>query len=236
MQGAIAAKHGHASHVPQARSQDLKSPEGAVTDSERRDEASAIGEHLVRSAISYDEGVVEWLGIEHAEDADRSQYGPLGPSLYGGRMGSPCSLRPWPIGRRRRRRLSRTALAACSDFLGVMSSAAPDGFRRWWRDQPQGLAGSGGALLALLHMAELAPEFREAADAGTSRLLDALDEDALKADERFDIVLGCAGLIGPLTAIGTPRALRLAEAAGDHWFPARTFAEDGCSRISAREP
>jgi lantibiotic modifying enzyme len=29
-------------------------------------------------------------------------------------------------------------------------------------------------------------------------------------------VLGCAGLIGPLTAIGTPRALRLAEAAGDH--------------------
>jgi class II lanthipeptide synthase len=217
VQGAIAAKHGHASHVPQARSQDLKSPEGAVTDCERRDEASAIGEHLVRSAISYDEGVVEWLGIEHAEDADRSQYGPLGPSLYGGRIGIALFLaaladRPTADAGVFR----RTALAACSDFLGVMSSAAPDGLRRWWRDQPQGLAGSGGALLALLHMAELAPEFREAADAGTSRLLDALDEDALKADERFDIVLGCAGLIGPLTAIGTPRALRLAEAAGDH--------------------
>jgi lantibiotic modifying enzyme len=65
-------------------------------------------------------------------------------------------------------------------------------------------------------MAELAPEFRAAANAGTSRLLDALDEDALKSDERFDIVLGSAGLIGPLITIGTPRALRLAEAAGDH--------------------
>jgi type 2 lantibiotic biosynthesis protein LanM len=217
VQGSIAAKHGHASHLPQARSGGSKPPEGAFTDDERRDEARAIGEHLVRSAISYDDGGVEWLGIEHAEDADRTQYGPLGPSLYDGRIGIALFLAA--LADRTAAgpgAFRRTALAACSDLLGIMSSATPDRLRRWWRDQPLGLAGSGGALLALRHLAELAPEIRAAADAGISRLLDALDEDALSADERFDIVLGCAGLIGPLTAIGTPRAMRLAEAAGDH--------------------
>ena len=166
------------------------------------------------------------------------QYGPLGPSLYGGRIGIALFLaaladRPTAGAGVFR----RTALAACSDFLGVMSSAAPDGLRRWWRDQPQGLAGLGGALLALLHMAERAPEFRVGGgrrDFATSSTRSTRTRG--KRTSGSTSCWACAGLIGPLTAIGTPRALRLAEAACYHLVSRQDVCGGWLLPISAREP
>ena len=59
----------------------------APSEGDRRREAAAIGDLLVRTAIVDETGTAEWLGIDAAADAERSSYGPLGPSLYGGRLG-----------------------------------------------------------------------------------------------------------------------------------------------------
>jgi lantibiotic modifying enzyme len=50
-------------------------------------QAVAIGDHLVDTAVSDHTGAVEWLGLEVAEDTERSSYGSLGLSLYAGRTG-----------------------------------------------------------------------------------------------------------------------------------------------------
>jgi lantibiotic modifying enzyme len=51
---------------------------------------------------------------------------------------------------------------------------------------------------------------------GLSSLINSLDIDQVKSDQRLDIVYGCAGLIGPLLKIGSSRALLLAREAGTH--------------------
>ena len=105
---------------------------------------------------------------------------------------------------------------ACADFVRLLESSDGSAEKRaWWRDQPLGLAGSGGQLLAALLLRDCVPDMRRALDAGLEGLIDALDPERLRADEDLDIVFGCAGLIGSLLRVATPKAMALAEAAGD---------------------
>ncbi len=217
VRGIVAAKdmHAHRPALPDpaacAGRLDEPSPE------ERRREATAIGDLLVSNAISDDSGEVEWLGIDIAEDTERSSYRPLGLSLYSGRTGIALFLAALAReGTARSDAYARAAMGACSDLDRLCDgrSTADDG-RGWWREQPLGLAGGGGVLLALVHLRELLPSVAPQADRVTSFLLDALGPDVLASDEQLDVVFGCAGLIGPLLAIGTSRALALARAAGD---------------------
>jgi lantibiotic modifying enzyme len=217
VRGAIVAKHLRAIHGPER----LLSGRERQVDEEfsvdcRLAEARAIGDLLVGASIRYGEGAVEWLGIDVAEDAEESRYGPLGPSLYGGRAGIALFLAALAsTGAAGADAYKRTAIAACSDLFDQLACRNQEDSYRWWRDQPLGLAGSGGIILALLHLTELMPAFRDAAEAGLAPVLESLDIALLKADLQLDIVLGCAGLIGAMLRIGTPRALRLAQEAGD---------------------
>jgi type 2 lantibiotic biosynthesis protein LanM len=217
IRGVIAAKDMHAHRPPRrdpsASGRRLDEPSSA----ERRSEAAAIGDVLVSTAISDDTGAVEWLGIDVAEDTERSSYRPLGLSLYAGRTGIALFLAALARGcAARSDTYARTAMGACSDLNRVYDgrNTVEDG-RGWWREQPLGLAGGGGVLLALVHLRGLLPAVAHQADRVTSFLLDALDPDVLASDKHLDVIFGCAGLIGPLLAIGTPRALALARAAGD---------------------
>jgi lantibiotic modifying enzyme len=90
-----------------------------------------------------------------------------------------------------------------------------DESHRWWRDQPLGLNGSGGALLALLRLGRLLPDLLEVVTQNVSSLVSALSVERLRVDRQADIMSGSAGLIGPLLEIGTPRAIMLAREAGD---------------------
>ena len=84
--GMIAAKHAEVHHRAASPVRTADAP-AEQPEADRLHEARAIGDRLVGASIAYDEGAVEWLGIDAAEDAERSVYGPLGPSLYGGRAG-----------------------------------------------------------------------------------------------------------------------------------------------------
>lgn len=181
--------------------------------------AIAIGELLARTAVFDDTGSAEWLGIDSAVDAERSCYGPLGPSLYSGRTGIALFLAALARAESDERAAGvhlRAAAGACADLVRILAASDSADKQRWWREQPLGLAGAGGQLLALTLLNDQLPELGRAAVAGLPALLNSLDPETVLADDDLDVIFGCAGLIGPLLKIGTPVAVQLAQVAGDH--------------------
>ncbi len=203
IRGVIAAKQIRA-HRPDGPGRRASPVLDMPSNDDRRREAEKLGDLLVETAIADDSGAVEWLAIDAAEDFDRSNYGPLGPSVYSGRSGIALFLAALARSDASNAATYRdTAIGACSDLRDL-----PDDGARWWRDQPLGLAGCGGLLLALAHMRDLVPDL-------SGQLLDALDIELLRSTDQLDVIFGCAGLIGPLLMIGSPRALALAREAGN---------------------
>jgi type 2 lantibiotic biosynthesis protein LanM len=217
IRGVTAAKSMHAHRaMPPDPSSSNPSAHQEPSVEERWSEATSVGDLLVETAVANDAGAVEWLGIDVAEDLERSAYGPLGASLYGGRSGialflAALALQPGAKSQAYR----RIALGASSELRDLLGNHNTADRYRWWRDQPLGLAGSGGVLLALLHLRALLPDTADVVNDEVPSLLESLDTDFLRADQQLDIVHGCAGLIGPLLKIGTPRALLLAQEAGN---------------------
>ncbi len=216
--GSIAAKARRAHRAqrrdPSKRDLALAAPSAA----ERLAAAATVRDLLIEASISDAAGHVEWLGIDSATDLERSCYGPLGPTLYSGAAGIALFLAAaGRAGSDERAALCRQlARAACLDFMRLLDPFDRSSERAsWWRDQPLGLAGSGGRLLSALLVRDEVPEMRRALDAGLEGLIDALDPEILCADEDLDIIFGCAGLIGPLLRSATPKAIALAETAGD---------------------
>jgi lantibiotic modifying enzyme len=216
--GSIAAKARRAHRAqrrdPSKRDLALAAPSAA----ERLAAAATVRDLLIEASISDAAGHVEWLGIDSATDLERSCYGPIGPTLYSGAAGIALFLAAaGRAGSDERAALCRQlARAACLDFMRLLDSLDRSSERAsWWCDQPLGLAGSGGRLLSALLLRDEVPEMRRALDAGLEGLIDALDPEILRADEDLDIIFGCAGLIGPLLRSATPKAIALAETAGD---------------------
>jgi type 2 lantibiotic biosynthesis protein LanM len=216
MRNLLSAKFRRA-HRAQADRPSSDAPVDRPTAAVRLAAARAAGDLLVNTCIADDAGTVEWLGIDSAPDLDRSCYGPLGSSLYSGRMGIAVFLaalgdrHPGPDGTPYR----DAAAAAASDFTNMLKApGAAAELRAWWNDRPLGLAGSGGELLAALLLRRTVPVVDEALHVGLDALINAADPDRLSADDDTDIVFGCAGLIGPLLMIGTPAADALARTAG----------------------
>lgn len=210
LRGTIAAKSRPA--LPEAQSKNSNNSSSSLLD--YLTEAELIGDHLIKAAINDGDDGLEWLGIDVLEDLDKFRFGPLGLSLYGGRTGVALFLAALS-----RQRLSRSdhyrrfALRAVSDLPEKLFDAGIEEQRRWWRDQPLGLAGTGGVILGLLHLMVLLPEL-DLGD-GLNAVVSACQEDFLQEDDRLDIVFGVAGLIGPLLMVGSDRALHLAQTAGE---------------------
>ena len=219
IRGAVAARvartsHGVSRHAPGAERRTI---DRAIGPEDRLNEARAIGERLIAASISHQAGFVEWLATDVVADTERSRFGPLGPSLYSGRTGIALFLTALArADAARAESYRRTASAACADVMTIMTASSVDERRRWWRDQPLGLAGSGGILLAMAEITALSPGFARELGAGPLALVDALDVDILRSDRRLDIINGCAGLIGPLLILGSAKARMLAAAAGDN--------------------
>jgi type 2 lantibiotic biosynthesis protein LanM len=196
------------------------SPAAAVplTTSERRAEAVRLADVLLQRAISdAGTGELEWLGIDLGADGQRFSFGPLGGSLYSGTLGIALFLMvlsssPGIDGARYR----SAARAALGPLLGVFQRAQPAEMQRWWRDQPLGLSGCGGALLALEVIARLDPWVATRLAAGLPVLLDHLTLDILSADRALDIMGGAAGLSGALVSLKTPQTHNALHWIGDH--------------------
>lgn len=157
-----------------------------------------------------------WLGFEEVGDA-RWHHRPLLPSLYGGTLGVAlffaCVAR------------ARTGPGAATDAetrvhrilapLARLDGTAP--LRRWWRDQPLGLSGVGGTLLALLALDDLGfapPGFTPPRQLAL-QLVEGADPSRFESALPLGIVAGLAGLVGPLLRLGSGAATKLAAQVGE---------------------
>jgi type 2 lantibiotic biosynthesis protein LanM len=177
-----------------------------------REEARALLEQLLQLGIRGSAGELEWLGMELGPDGESFTFGPTGPSLYGGSIG--IALLAARVGSQDQR---EQLIPAILRPLQTLVDNRNEAWRmRWWRDQGLGINGCGGILLALMQLDRLgcASQLIKPADLVTT-LVDSLREEFLAADSQLDVIGGCSGLIGPLLAMGTPRASELAIRAGE---------------------
>ena len=199
------------------------SPEAQVDDApttappiDAREAASRVSRLLLRLAIADPGGEIEWLGMDLGEDGEGFGFGPVGATLYGGAIGIACLLHRlralgWEL--EAEPTAGGLALAPAAVYEAILLPlrelvALPqgDGRLRWWRDQPLGLSGCGGLLLALrlLHEVELA-----------EGLVQAALPRVVRNDRQLDLIGGCAGLIGALLRDGSDGARELAQVVGD---------------------
>ncbi len=171
--------------------------------------AKRIAERLLELAIRDAQGQVEWLGMDLGADGERFSFGPVGLSLYGGSIGINYLLQRLQAQQVSVADADADAIqdAILQPLRALIDHPSDDGRRRWWRDQPLGLSGCGGLLLAL----ELGGHQGMANDLLTSAL-----PRFIESDQQLDVIGGCAGLIGSLLRLGTESALKLALRAGDH--------------------
>ncbi|HEY0796399.1 MAG TPA: type 2 lanthipeptide synthetase LanM [Acidisarcina sp.] len=196
---------------------EITSLEGAVSPVlDYLKEAESIADTLVASAISLPDGSAEWISTRAEEDEKRSSYGPIGSTLYSGQLGVALFLFAFACrGTPRSDLYRRLAQAAVAPIIRFTTLASPDALARWWRDQPLGIAGSGGVLLSLVQLGRLDSKYEALESVGIPRLLAALDPQLIRIDEHLDIMLGCAGVVGSLLSIGSTRSYMLAERAGE---------------------
>ena len=186
--------------------------------------AKRIAQRLLELAIRDSHGQVEWLGMDLGADGERFCFGPVGLSLYGGSIGIAHLLECLQA-----QQVSPNDADAIQDEIlqplrSLVDQPSNDIRRRWWRDQPLGLSGCGGILLAL----ELQGE-----QAITNSLVAAALPRFINADQQLDVIGGCAGLIGSLLRLGTESALQLALCAGDQLISHQN--EAGALSSSKRE-
>lgn len=177
-------------------------------------EAFRLGEELWAAAILDRRGLPEWLAPDLEADGESFRFGLIGLGLYGGSSGlallfaalaqasADAAAAEW----RQRAWRCFGALEAWADRDGH------DQLFRLVRDQPYGLVGTGGILLALqligqsgLHQAQVLAD----------RLIDQLRPERLLADQGLDLIVGVTGLIGPLLLSRHPRAEELAHICGE---------------------
>jgi type 2 lantibiotic biosynthesis protein LanM len=195
----------------------------ALSASDRLREALNIGRKLVDLAFQNDHKQPEWLGFDLAADGDKFLFRPLEMSLYSGSIGiavffaclnqsqTQASGVPRVEGLRK---MVQDVLRSLTE----LTVRTEDGkLLRWWRDQPMGLAGSGGQLLALMAMDRIgvAPDGFATGCELACQLLEGLRETYIVNASRLDLLSGVAGLIGPLLLLNTAKSVQLAKLAGD---------------------
>ncbi len=191
--------------VPDAAGVDL-------TPKELRQEARRQLDVLEEIAIRDSDGLIDWLGMDLGSDGESFSFGPVGTSLYGGTTGVALLAAHFAD------EVAPAALVqTCLTPLLQIGEADRDGLRmRWWRDQPLGLSGCGGNLLALQELATWGLEsHRHSLQGLQTKLIEALLPEHIRADRSLDVIGGVAGLIGPLLRNGSSRALEMAVLAGD---------------------
>jgi type 2 lantibiotic biosynthesis protein LanM len=178
--------------------------------------ARSLAQQLLELAIADPDGEIDWLGMDLGADGESFRFGLVGPTLYGGSIGIASLLqRLHSLGaelhlttpENLRILDSPTIIASILRPLReLVADQSGDWCRRWWRDQPLGISGCGGVILALHLLQEQ--------DLVESLLQAALPR-AVQSDLQLDLIGGCAGLIGPLLRQPGKTARMLALAAGE---------------------
>lgn len=179
-------------------------------------EIRRLADRLVKAAILAEDGRYEWLGVDLGPDGDKLCFGRLSTSPYSGSTGIALFLKAAGDMMPAARPLYHAAaLGALQPLLDLLRRGKPGDFMRWWRDQPLGLGGSGGALLALRHLALTAPVVDELLAQTLPTLLTSFPKENLQKYDAYDVLSGLAGLIGALLFGGGAEGLELAVLAGE---------------------
>ena len=219
IRGAIAARHLKTStHAVAAAAVETASATGdsndVVVPEAYCQEAFRLGQELWDDAISDTKGRPEWLGIDLGADGESFHFGLIGNSLYSGGSGIALLFARLALASAgETAELWRKRAWSCFESLAELAGRnSNDQLFRLMRDQPFGIAGSGGILLALqlLQRSGL-----QDASSLAELLIDQLRSERLLADEGVDVIGGVCGLIGPLLLAGTPKAQELAIICGD---------------------
>ena len=165
-----------------------------------------LAQKLLDLAIRDPQGQIEWLGMDLGADGESFSFGPVGLSLYGGSIGIACLLERHKALGRAPVGVDAIQAAILKPLHGLLNQVRGDGLRRWWRDQSLGLSGSGGILLTLLEIGETAL---------AAQLLQGAQPRFIEADQQWDVLAGCAGIIGPLLQLASSQSIELAVLAGD---------------------
>ena len=178
--------------------------------------AKRIFKCIENLAIRDENGQQEWLGMDLGADSQSFSFGPVGLSLYGGSIGIAVLLSRFSELDNSIFDNQLTESGILRPLKQLLSHTSDDMRIRWWRDQPLGISGCGGILLALSHIGK---------DEWVEELIQFSREKFIQTDQQLDFIGGCSGLIGPLLNHGSEHALDIAVQAGNHLLEQQN--EDG---------
>ncbi|MEM9304535.1 MAG: type 2 lanthipeptide synthetase LanM, partial [Pseudomonadota bacterium] len=191
--------------------------------------AAAIGKDLIREALRADDGSISWIALEHLQDAGVFQLQPVSYNLYSGAAGIACFL------------------AALGRFTGrsAFTEAAWDAARPLFRMADEehesiiylsGLGvgvGLGSLIYGFAFLADLfgPGERRDRCLETATRCAARIDDRALRADHRHDVMFGSAGAILALhrlaAADATSAATDRIDALARHLLDSRIDTDSG---------
>ncbi len=177
-------------------------------------EAFRLGEELWAAAIRDRQDRPEWLGLDLEGDGESYRFGLIGLGLYSGSCGMALLFAALAQGSAEAAaEMWRQRAWSCFEGLAAMAERkGSDQLFRLVRNQPYGLVGTGGTLLALELMGQAGIS---QAQGLAERLIDQLRAERLMADDGIDLIAGVAGLIGPLLLSRHPCSQQLAHVCGE---------------------
>lgn len=172
--------------------------------------ATRVADQILAASVTDAQGNREWIGLDIAGDNDRYYFGALGNSVYSGSLGLAILLAALGDS------YIHAARSVTRGLLEFFQSTDDLTLARWWRDQPKGLLGGGGVVLAIQKLAELDKELGEEYKNAEQRLVSACCGAPFFPDSVVDIMDGLAGLVGPLILHGSDESIDRAIHIGDH--------------------
>lgn len=180
-----------------------------LTELERKSAGLAIADDLVKASMLGPDGQREWIGIDIARDLEKFSFGTIGASLYSGSLGVALFLAS------AEGKYHSIASDVVVSIVRLFLNTSSEQLERWLREQPSGLLGVGGVLVALHELRSLLPGLCEEIEGAQGRIIDLLCDQEASSRSAVDVLGGYSGLIGPLLSSGSQRALKLAGQLGN---------------------
>lgn len=187
-----------------------KASVGPKTADDRRREALRIASGVLGSSIVGPDGQRDWIGVDVGQDFDKFNFGTIGGSLYSGTLGIAVFLSSCRAG------FDPAVSQIASPISSLFNECTDSQLDRWVRDQPSGLLGVGGVLLALIELSGKATDTKQEIAEAARRIVGAATKREIGDLPALDVLSGFSGLIGSLLKFDSESARSFASRVGEH--------------------